>query len=67
MLPKSAEKDVRYIMMKTFMYESLKDLARVPDAEISRMTGEMANALMFVSQGTMAQLHEMLEENAGDQ
>ena len=66
MMPKQAEKDVRFTMMKTFMYESLKDLARVPDPQIVQMTGQMANALQFVANGTMAELHEMLEENAGD-
>jgi hypothetical protein len=68
MLPSDAHKDMRYVAMKTMMYESLKDLARVPDAQIVQMTGQMANALAFVANGTMAELNELLEEeaNAGD-
>jgi hypothetical protein len=63
------EKDVRYTMMKTFMYESLKDLSRVPDSVILPMVEEFAQALHFVSSGSMAELTAYLEqeENAGDQ
>lgn len=68
MVPPSGQKDVRYIALKTMLYESLKDLARVKDEEIIGITQEMANALMFISQGTMAELQEMLElQDAGDQ
>jgi hypothetical protein len=64
MLPKSAEKDMRYVAMKTMMYESLKDLARIDDEQIVMMTGDMANALMFVAHGSMEELKFSLEEEA---
>ena len=64
-LPAEAKKDLRYTAMKTMMYESLKDLARIPDQMIMQMTESMAQALMFVANGSMADLEE--EEDAGDQ
>jgi hypothetical protein len=67
-MPKSAEKDIRYVAVKTMMYESLKDLARIPDQQIIVMTKDIANALLFVADGNMTELEEMLREkaNAGD-
>jgi hypothetical protein len=68
MLPVDAKKDIRYTAMKTMMYESLKDLARVPDDQICMMTESMANALMFVANGSMEDLEAAMAEeaNAGD-
>lgn len=71
MLPSGAEKDVRYTMMKTFMYESLKDLAMIPDRIISQMTSDMANALAFIANGSdedfeAAVAAKQERENAGN-
>lgn len=62
MIPDGANKDLRFTAMKTMMYESLKDLARIPDETIIMMTSDMANALNFVAQGSMEAVL-----NAGDQ
>jgi hypothetical protein len=68
MVPRNSQKDTRFIVLKTMLMESMKDLARVPDDQIIGITGEMANALRFISSGTMAELRELLaeSENAGD-
>jgi hypothetical protein len=65
MLGPDAKKDMRFIAMKTMMYESLKDLARIPDEQIKQMTQDMANALAFVANGTMSMVEEY-EEDDGD-
>lgn len=66
-LPKAAEQDMRYTVMKTMMRESLKDLARIPDRIMIPMVQEIQQALDFVANGSMAELEAYLaqeEENA---
>jgi hypothetical protein len=55
-VPKEAEKDMRFTFMKTMMQESLKDLARIPDRVMLPMVDEIATALNFVVHGSMAEL-----------
>lgn len=62
-------KDMKYTALKTMMYESLKDLARIPDDQIMMMSNDMGRALDFIANGSMAELEAALREqseNAGD-
>lgn len=62
-------KEMRYVALKTMMYESLKDLARIPDDQIIMMSTDMCRALDFIANGSMAELEAALREqaeNAGD-
>lgn len=65
-IPAEGKSDVRFTMMKTFMKESLKDLARIPDRVICPMVAEIAQALEFVAHGSMADLMQQLEESTDD-
>jgi hypothetical protein len=59
-VPAEHKGDMRVTMMKTMMRESLKDLALIPDRIILPMIEQIAGALNFVVNGTMAELEEAL-------
>lgn len=60
MVPHDNRKDTRYVMMSAMMRESIKDLALIPDRIIVPMVQEIAGALSFVANGTMAELEEAI-------
>jgi hypothetical protein len=72
-IPASAQKDMRYKVLKQMMKDSLRDIALIPDRVISPLMRECGQALMFIADGNMKELEEYLDqqneerENAGDQ
>jgi hypothetical protein len=72
-IPASAQKDMRYKVLKQMMKDSLRDIALIPDRVISPLMRECGQALMFIADGNMEELEEYLDqqneerENAGDQ